>query len=66
MRESGVDLVHRNANEFAHNPNATFNDARTVSWMQLIPAEDHTKSSKSKFTLCAVQLIGAIENDALR
>jgi hypothetical protein len=69
IREDEYELLHlirRIRNEFAHNPNAAFSDARISSWMKAIPENETESNTKSKFTLCSVELIAELEADAVR
>lgn len=68
IREDEYELLHlirRIRNEFAHNPDAAFTDGRISSWLGAIPEHDTEKDAKSKFTLCSVALIAALEADAV-
>jgi hypothetical protein len=68
IREDEYELLHlirRIRNQFAHNPDAAFSDERISSWLNAIPERETKSDAKSKFTLTSVQLIGALEADAV-
>jgi mannitol operon repressor len=68
IREQEYELLHvirRIRNEFAHNPDAAFNDARISSWTGKIPEDETEADAKSKFTLSSVALIADLEGDAV-
>jgi DNA-binding MltR family transcriptional regulator len=68
IREDEYELLHlirRIRNEFAHNPDAAFTDRRISSWLSAIPERESKTDTKSKFTLCSVELIAALEADAV-
>jgi len=61
-----LHLIRRIRNEFAHNPDAAFTDGRISSWLSAIPKrETEPPEAKSKFTQCSVELITALESDAV-
>jgi hypothetical protein len=68
IREDEYELLHlirRIRNEFAHNPNAAFTDGRISSWLSAIPEHETESDARSKFTSCSVELIAALEVDAV-
>jgi DNA-binding MltR family transcriptional regulator len=68
IREDEYELLHlirRIRNEFAHNPDAAFTDDRISSWLAALPERKTESDAKSKFTLCSVELIAALEADAV-
>ncbi len=60
-----LHLMRRIRNEFAHNPDAAFSDARISSWLSAIPDQESKTDAKSKFALCSVELIAALEAGAV-
>lgn len=68
IRDDEYELLHlirRIRNEFAHNPDVAFSDKRISSWLNGIPERETMSDAKSKFTICAVELIAALEADAV-
>jgi hypothetical protein len=68
IRDDEYELLHlirRIRNEFAHNPDASFRDERISSWLNAIPVRGTRSDAKSKFTVCSVELISALEADAI-
>jgi hypothetical protein len=68
IREDEYELLHlirRIRNEFAHNPDAAFATDRISSWLAALPERESGSDAKSKFTLCSVELIAALEADAV-
>lgn len=61
-----LQLIRRIRNEFAHNPDAGFDDARIVAWTRSMKDEESYPDLKALFTLRSVSLIGALETDAVQ
>jgi hypothetical protein len=67
IRQDEYELLHlirHIRNEFAHNPDASFSNARILSWLSALPERESESDPKSKFELFGVELIAALESDA--
>jgi hypothetical protein len=60
-----LHLIRRIRNEFAHNPEASFSDARISSWLRALPDDEIQSDAKSKFIFCSVELIADLKGDAV-
>jgi hypothetical protein len=58
-----LQLIRRIRNEFAHNPDASFADAKIKSWMRGLP-ENHY-GQKAAFELHSIGLVARLETDAV-
>lgn len=60
-----LQLIRRIRNEFAHNPDVGFSDARIVAWVRSMKDDGEYPDLKALFTLRSVSLIDTLETDAV-
>ncbi|MGO4735960.1 hypothetical protein AB4099_05415 [Bosea sp. 2KB_26] len=56
-----LHLIRKIRNEFAHNPDASFGDARVKAWTEKLPDHAPISAPKERFELCGSQLITELE-----